>query len=332
MPLQDSEIVWRPAQTVSDSVPAQNGGRMRFIAVPSGVKNNLLPDVTKAEREAGSVKWRKAFIHIASTSNIPLINARIFLDTPTPAEDFVLLYAGNATDTQDQIAGRPYGIGTLAATANAGATSFDVMCESADYETLLPFQIGDIVRIGLPSGAAGNEQFAGITAVNYLGATATLDIDTPLQFDFTAPENIVSSVIEQASIEASIVNFAVSSVAGTFDDVTAGNVTTPAVSAVDDAWTLTFTSTSDFTAAGLATGAIGNGTIYGDYAPINPATGQPYFSLKMAAWGDPWDVGDTLTFDTAPAALALWYRREVPVGAASSANNAASVTLYGESA
>ena len=66
MPILDNEIIWRPAALMSDTVPAQNGGRMTLSQLVSGVKNNLFPDVSQSERTAGSTKWRKAFVHINS--------------------------------------------------------------------------------------------------------------------------------------------------------------------------------------------------------------------------------------------------------------------------
>ena len=45
MPILDNEIVWRPAALMSDVMPTQNGGRMSFAQLVSGVKNNLFPDV-----------------------------------------------------------------------------------------------------------------------------------------------------------------------------------------------------------------------------------------------------------------------------------------------
>ena len=91
MPILDNEIVWRPSALVSDSTPAQNGGRMANALLVSGVKNNLFPDVSQAERLAGSVKWRKAFVHVNSAQDTALLNVRLFLDALTPAGDFVLV-------------------------------------------------------------------------------------------------------------------------------------------------------------------------------------------------------------------------------------------------
>ena len=90
MPILDNEILWRPAALQSDAAPAQNGGRMAFAQLVSGVKNNLFPDVSQSERSAGSVKWRKAFIHVNSAQDTALLNVRLFLDSLTPAGDFFL--------------------------------------------------------------------------------------------------------------------------------------------------------------------------------------------------------------------------------------------------
>jgi len=331
MPLQDSEIIWRPSHLVSDAVPAQNGGRMRIAALPTGIKNNLFPDVTRAERDAGSVRLRKAFIHIASATDTPLINARVFIDTPTPAGDYVTLHPGTQTDTESQFSSRAYGVGSLAATANAGATSLVVTLEHAAVAALEPFRANDLLRIGPAGGGTVGEQFVRVASVSYSGAQATIAI-TPGLLMAHAADAAVSSVIEQASIAASISDFAVTSVAGSFAHTTAGNAVARARGGVADTWTLTFTSASAFTVSGLATGSVGTGSIHTDTVPINPATSTPYFALRMAAWGGTWQAGDTLRFATAPAALPLWYRRAVPVGVSPAASNATSVTIYGESA
>jgi len=84
MPILDNEILWRPTALLSDTTPAQNGGRMTFAQLVSGVKNNLFPDVSQAERQAGAVKWRKAFIHVNSAQDSTLLNVRLFLDALTP--------------------------------------------------------------------------------------------------------------------------------------------------------------------------------------------------------------------------------------------------------
>lgn len=334
MPLDDPNIVWRPSALVSDSVPAQNGGRMRFSAVIApGVKNNLLPDVPRAEREAGSVKWRKVFIHAASPDDSPLLNARAFIEAPTPAADFVLLVPGTATDTEDQVAGRLYGVGRLAEPLAADDDVAVVIGEHAAYATLMPFRVGDLVRIAdrPATGGVGNEAFVTLTDVSWAGAQATVSFAPALAVGFAAGDTVVSSVIERAEIAAGIGNFVVASAAGSFDGAD-GRAAAVARGTPDDTWVIAFTSASAFSVAGLASGAVGSGSVFADFAPLNPATGLPFFRLDMDAWGGSWAAGDTLSFVTAAAALPIWYRREVPAGAGSLASNAARVAIQGESA
>jgi hypothetical protein len=66
--------------------------------------------------------------------------------------------------------------------------------------------------------------------------------------------------------------------------------------------------------------------------PINPVTGTPYFTLKASAWAGNFQGGNQATFDTIPAAIPLWYRRQVPAGTFSLANDYASLAIHGESA
>ena len=66
MPIAGNELIFRRAALASDTVPAQNGGRMTSAAVVSSVKNNLFPDVTQAQRLAGAEHYRKVFLHVAA--------------------------------------------------------------------------------------------------------------------------------------------------------------------------------------------------------------------------------------------------------------------------
>jgi hypothetical protein len=74
------------------------------------------------------------------------------------------------------------------------------------------------------------------------------------------------------------------------------------------------------------------GSTAADFAPLNPNTGTPYFTLKASGWSGTSQLNDVLTFHTAPAVIPLWYRRHVPAGTASLANDFVSVALIGESA
>lgn len=336
MPILDNEIVWRPAALISDVMPTQNGGRMHFSQLVSGVKNNLFPDVSQSERLAGAVKWRKAFIHVNSAQDTALLNARLFLDALTPAGDFVTFHPGTQTDTEDQVTSRPYGIGTLHADVVGGASQIQVACENnSQYASLQPFRPGDLVRISdRPStGDTGNEEWGRLNNLVYGPDFATLDLATPLANSYATANTLVSTVYEQASVAAAGSHFALSSGTGTFDSATVGNFVAHNKGGIDEHWTLSFDSDSSFTVSGLVVGGLPEGgSTSADYMPMNPLTGTPYFTLKTSAWAGTFQSGDQVTFDTAPAALPLWYWRQVPAGTFSLANDFCSLAIHGESA
>lgn len=336
MPILDNEIIWRPAALMSDVTPAQNGGRMVFSQLVSGVKNNLFPDVSQSERLAGAVKWRKAFIHVNSGQDTALLNVRIFLDALTPAGDFVVFQPGTQTDTEDQIAGRPYGIGTLYAPVVGGATQIQVACErNAEYATLQPFRVGDRLRVSdRPStGGAGNEEWVTVSGVTYGADYATVDISAALVNAYATVNTLVSSVLELPSVVGAVSGVSVVSSGGNFDSATVGNLMAHNKGAVEENWTLTFTSATTFTVSGNTVGTLASpGSVSADYAPLNPATGTPYFTIRAIGWSGSFQAGNTMSFATQPAAIPVWYRRQVPAGTFSLANDFCSLAIHGESA
>lgn len=335
MPILDNEILWRPAEMVSDTIPAQNGGRMALSMLVSGVKNNLFPDVSQSERLAGGVKWRKAFVHINSAQDIALLNTRVFLDALTPAGDFVTIHPGTSTDTEDLVTSRAYGIGTLDQPAAAGSLQIFVNCEhNTEYALLTPFQVGDLIRISdRPStGGAGNEEWATVDAITYGATFATIDLLDPLVNNFDVANTIASSVWSPGNIAGSWSNFTVTGV-GTFDTATVGNLVVHNKGAIEQDWTIHFTDAFNYTVSGNLLGQLPQaGSTAADYTPLNPATGTPYFTLKAAGWSGTSQFNDMISFRTSPAAIPLWYRRQVPAGTFSLANDYASVALHGESA
>jgi hypothetical protein len=144
---------------------------------------------------------------------------------------------------------------------------------------------------------------------------------------------LVSTVFEQASIGGHFANVVLTSASGLFDQATVGNLVAHNKGAIDQHWTLNFTSSTSFTVAGISVGALAQpGSISADYTPTNPATGTPYFTIKSTAWSGAFQAGDQISFDTVTAAIGIWYRRHVPAGTFSLANDFASLAIHGESA
>lgn len=333
MPIASNELIFRRSALLSDSVPAQNGGRMTAAAITSAVKNNLFPDVTQAQRTAGASHARKLFLHVASAAEVAFLDARLFLEDITPGDDYVLLYAGTQSDTEDAVIGRPYGVGRLVSAVAADATVLLVDFEHAEFATWRPVRAGDVLRLAnIPAtGGTGAEVLATVDSVTWAGARATVTLAAALGavFDPVAGAVTVASVIGQASVQASATApVVVTSAAGTYTGTPGGSNR----GTVAQAWTLVFTSPTGYRLDGDTLGAaVATGSVSADFAPANPGGGV-YFSLPASGWGGTWSAGDTLTFGTTPATVPLWLRRVVPAGAGSVAGDGVVVGVQGESA
>lgn len=81
--------------------------------------------------------------------------------------------------------------------------------------------------------------------------------------------------------------------------------------AIEESWALIFTGTTTFRVVGKASGEIYTCTTGETCAPINPATGVPYFTLSPGGWGAGWAAGNVLRFDTRAANWPIWVSRTV---------------------
>jgi hypothetical protein len=332
MPISPTDLQFFKGALLSDTSPAANGGRLGAVGITSGVKNNLFPDVPLAERTAGVTHWRKLFLAVRHASNLSLLSPKISLETPTPGDSYVLLYAGTQTDTQDQVTARPYGIGTLSSDAALGATTLAVTAESAVYASLpaAPFQAGDLIRIDARADvlSTGLSEYRTIDTVSYNGAAVSLTLTAPLEGEYASGSR-VASVIAAATVATSVANLATTG-ALTFNPA---SLTLNQRGCVYQTWTITITNaiTGALSISGDLLGSLGTGAKGATVAPVNPATGQPYFSLAAAGWGGTATNGDTLTFTTIPSAVPLWLKRVVPAGAGAIASDPASLCVEAES-
>ena len=71
--------------------------------------------------------------------------------------------------------------------------------------------------------------------------------------------------------------------------------------AYPDRFLIQFTSSTAFNCIGEALGLIGVGTTSVDFAPINPLTGLPYFTIPYQGWGGGWATGNCMRFNLAAA-------------------------------
>jgi len=138
-----------------------------------------------------------------------------------------------------------------------------------------------------------------------------------------------SVLFDQASWDGSWVDTQVGSAAtGTYNDILSP-IEVSNVGASTERFALRFTSTTAFQIIGEHVGVIGTGTITTDTSPTNPATGEPYFTIRALGWGTGWSVGNILRINTVGALFPLWIARTVQPGPEAGINYSFSLLTRG---
>lgn len=316
-------------RALNNSDTGANGGLMSASEIPSGVTSNLFPNASAADRQNGATQYRKVFFKIANADDLPLLSSRIWQDSNTAGADKVTFCAGTQRNTQSNLTGNEtqYGMGYTYAGALAGATSLQVQVEDG---TVPIFRNGDLVRISNRADpfSAGDEHWSRIDqAPTVSGNVVTIHLATPLSANFLTGTK-VSSVLEYGDIAAFMSNVGVTSSGGAFNS---SGVTLSNIGAIEQSWTLTFTSALAFDIAGDTVGTVGSGNQSGGASPNNPQVNKPYFTIPAGALTGTFQAGDSVVFQTHPCAAPVFLRRVIPAGSAAASNNNMSLFIDGES-
>ncbi|TCB58639.1 hypothetical protein [Acinetobacter terrae] len=151
-----------------------------------------------------------------------------------------------------------------------------------------------------------------------------LTFTKPLTHNYDAVDTIVGSALVIGDMQARYTRkFVQGSWSGTWADEPVG-ATIPAnyndalyplqivnKGAIQERWYIQFTDAQSFRCVGEYSGQIGTGTTNADYAPINPVTGVPYFTIKKEGWGSGWANSNVLRFNTVAANFPVWVIRTV---------------------
>lgn len=145
---------------------------------------------------------------------------------------------------------------------------------------------------------------------------------------YPAGESYVSSALLHGDLQAIVATvFDQSAWTGVWSDALIGSQATAQFddinypisclneSAVTERWRINFTTTTAFQVIGENLGVIATGSTGSVTSPVNPVTGDPYFSLPAGGWGSGWAAGNQLRFNTFGASGPTWIARTILAGA-----------------
>lgn len=324
MPILAAELKLYKSQVITND--ATNGGRMSANEIADAVKNSIFPDVSESQRTAGFSDKRKVHYKVANDADLVASNVLSWIPDITPGGSRVTMIAASALNTQGDLVGteRKYSSARLNADVAAAATVIVVDAETGSAADTI-FQAGD--KVFIREGV--NEEFVTIAAggVAWSGEQATLTLTAGLLNPYTAAGNTtVSSVLESGTVQTSVDNWVETSTSGTYDE--AGNpVVLDNIGSIEQIWTLTFTSATAFDVVGDSVGSVGSGTTAGDFAPNNANFTKPYFTLAAAGFAGTWANGETIVFQTHPAAVNYFLLRDIPAGTAALASDSTGIEI-----
>jgi len=302
-----------------------SAGRLSSIEVLDGYKNGLFPDISEAERTAGITLTRKAFFKISNVANEQAVNAKTFIADITPSGGHAVMTSATQRDTVP--AGRKYGAARLTNDVIATATSILVDAEPGNGANTI-FQAGDTIY--LSDGTSS--EFATIDTATWTADQCAITLTAGLASSYlAATPTTVSSCIDSAAIECSTDNWVETSASGTYDESTYPIVNNN-LGGIEQTWTLTFTSTTDFNVIGDTVGNIGVGSVSANFTPINPEFSQDYFSLLAAGFAGSWAINDMIVFQTHPATQPFFLELIIDAGTAAYSNDDITPQIHIESA
>lgn len=101
--------------------------------------------------------------------------------------------------------------------------------------------------------------------------------------------------------------------------------------AIEERWEILFTNSTTVNVIGENVGQIVTGhPITSDLAPINPAQGAPYFTMRALGFGSGWSAGNVIRLNTKAANFPVWVARTVLQGNPTLSNDAFTIAIRGD--
>lgn len=181
-----------------------------------------------------------------------------------------------------------------------------------------------------------------MAVVTDLQINGLLNLNRPITHNYTTASSVSSALILGDLQSRVFGRFSQAAWTNVWSDQRIGDPTTanyndaiyPLVTtnkgAIQERWALIFISASAFRVVGENVGQIGTGSIAELCAPINPASGAPYFSVPAEGWGGGWAAGNVMRFNTQAANYPLWVARTIKAGEAVEDDDRFSIQIRGD--
>jgi len=181
--------------------------------------------------------------------------------------------------------------------------------------------------------------------ISRVDISGRITFSSPLENSYTANDTYVSSALicGNGDLQGRVINvFDQKTWTGEWSDSRIGDpctanyntvdypITTTNKGAIKERWAIIFTSSTDFKVVGETVGEIAYGNTATDCAPINPATGVPYFYIRHEGWGSGWASGNVLRFNTEAAHYPIWCVRTILPGKATYEEDSFTLQIRGD--
>lgn len=205
--------------------------------------------------------------------------------------------------------------------ANGTKVAFDLYMVDYDYGRVTLG--GDFVLGNLVAPLTMKYRYQDMGLIRDVQINGQLTFTKPLTHNYDAVDTIVGSALVIGDMQARYTRkFVQGSWNGAWADEPSSSILAnyndslyplqvTNKGAIQERWALIFTDAQSFRCIGEYSGQIGTGTTNADYAPINPVTGVPYFTIKKEGWGAGWANGNVLRFNTVAANFPVWVIRTV---------------------
>ena len=333
MSITQPDLKYYHSLEVSDA-STNGGGIDQSNEAVTGVKNNVWPNVSAAQRDSGLVTFRKLHCTPESDTDDQLVDPRAWNHAPTPANDYIYLFAGTKTDTQATADDtRKYGCADLKSSVTTGDTTIIVTVENAALTGI--FQASDTIRVSnqtTPDGT-GDYQEVALTSTAPLvsGLDITLYLSEGVTADFSNADTVVSSLYYPGTTECSIGTVTTTSASGVTNEGTFSPVLNNA-GTTDETLTFTWSTATEYTVEGSLSGTLASGDVSLDYTATNPINGKTLITLPAGFFSGTWAALDTCTIPVVGNNFAIWLKRVVPAGSGTLAADENITAFMGESA